>query len=103
MKEFSDSAAPGAFVADLIPPLARLPVWMQWWRKRALGYQERQTRIWMRHWSTLKQMMSEKRAPECFVKQFMETDYQAQGISEVQGAYVAGSKFSRDCEVRELH
>lgn len=92
MKDFSESAAPGAFVADLIPPLARLPVRLQWWRKRALGYQQRQTKIWMRYWLTLKEQMKEKRAPECFVKQLMGTDYQSQGISEVQGAFIAGSK-----------
>lgn len=92
MKEFSDSTAPGAFIADLIPPLAKLPVWMQWWRARALRYQARQTKIWMKFWSNLKQQMEEKKAPECFVKQFIETDYEKNGISEIQAAYVAGSK-----------
>lgn len=92
MKEFSDSAAPGAFVADLIPPLAKIPVWMQWWRKRALGYQERQTRIWMKYWTILRRQIDEEKAPDCFVKQFIETDYEKQGISEVQAAYVAGSE-----------
>ncbi len=92
MKEFSDSAAPGAFIADLIPPLAQLPVWMQWWRKRALGYQERQTKIWMKYWTILRQQIEEKTAPECFVKQFIGTNYEKEGISEIQAAFVAGSK-----------
>ena len=92
MKEFSDSATPGAFFADLIPPLARLPTWLQWWRKRALGYQERQTKIWMKYWTTLRRQIDEKKASDCFVKQFIETDYEKQGISEIQAAYVAGSR-----------
>lgn len=95
MKEFSDSTAPGAFIADLIPPLANLPVWMQWWRKRALGYQARQSAIWMKYWTNLKYQIENKKAPDCFVKQFMETDYHKQEISELQGAYVAGSEYLR--------
>jgi hypothetical protein len=93
MKEFSDAVAPGAFIADLIPPLAQIPVWMQWWRPRALRYQTRQTAIWMKYWNSLMQQIRDGEAPECFVKQFSETDYQSQGISDIQAAYVAGSKF----------
>lgn len=93
MKEFSDSTAPGAFIADMIPPLANLPVCLQWWRKRALTYQARQKNIWMKYWTNLQQQIIAKKAPECFVKQFTETDYQAQGISDVQAAFVAGSEF----------
>ena len=91
MKEFSDSAAPGAFIADMIPPLAKLPIPLQWWRARALGYQQRQVKIWMKYWTNLMLQMDQKRAPECFVKQFAQTDYKAQDISEVQGAFVAGT------------
>lgn len=91
MKEFSDSTAPGAFVADLIPPLAKIPVFLQWWRKRALQYQKRQTTIWMKYWTTLTHLIEQKKAPECFVKHFVETDYKTQGISDVQGAFVAGT------------
>jgi hypothetical protein len=93
MKEFSENTAAGAFIADLIPPLAKLPVWMQFWRKRALKYRARQTAIWMKYWTNLKHQVANKEAPDCFVKQFMETDYQKQDISEVQGAFVAGSEW----------
>jgi hypothetical protein len=92
MKEFSDNTSPGAFIADLIPPLAKLPIWMQLWRPRAFTYQKRQTAIWMKFWLNLKEQVANKKAPECFVKQFMETEYEKQDISEVQGAFVAGSK-----------
>lgn len=91
MKEFSESVAPGAFLADMIPPLGRLPVFLQWWRKRALRYQQRQATIWMKYWTDLKAQIDQKNAPECFVKQFAETDYRAQGISELQCAFVAGT------------
>lgn len=93
MKDFSDNAKPGAHIADLIPPLAEIiPEPFQWWRKSALALQERQSKIWLKYWTSLKKLVDEKKAPECFVKQFMATDYQKQGISEIQAAFVAGSK-----------
>jgi hypothetical protein len=92
MKEFSDAAAPGAFLADLIPPLADIiPVPLQWWRSKALKYQERQTASWMKYWNALQDQLVKGNAPKCFVKQFSESGYKAQGISDVQAAYVAGS------------
>ncbi|KAL3426712.1 hypothetical protein PVAG01_00221 [Phlyctema vagabunda] len=99
MKEFSEAAAPGAFIADMIPPLAEIiPVPLQWWRSRALRYQKRQTTIWMKYWNTLKEQIKEGKAPECFVKQFSESDYQEQGISEIQAAYVAGTMIEAGSE-----
>lgn len=93
MKEFSDATAPGAFVADMIPPLASIiPLGLQWWRPRAQRYSRRQTNLWMKYWTDLRRAINEKRAPDCFVKQFAETDYIKQGIDEVQAAYVAGSE-----------
>ncbi|KAL6405169.1 cytochrome p450 [Ilyonectria robusta] len=90
MKDFSDAAAPGAFVADLFPPLARIPVWLQWWRPRALRAYNKQKKTWMKYWNRLKAEVDEKRAPECFVKQFLEMDFEKQGITEVQASFVAG-------------
>lgn len=92
MEDFSKAAAPGAFIADMIPPLANLPSWMQWWKSRAEAHYNRQVTIWMKFWTNLKAQMAEKKAPECFVRQFAETDYSKQGISEIQAAFVAGSK-----------
>ncbi|KAF4545865.1 Cytochrome p450 protein [Lasiodiplodia theobromae] len=92
MKDFTENMPPtNAFLPDLVPPLAKLPTWMQWWRKPALAMQKRQTAIWTRYWRTLLQQMEEGKAPECFVKQFIETEYQKQDISEMQAAWVAGS------------
>ena len=91
MKEFSDSTAPGAFLADLIPPLAKIPISLQWWRARAVKYQPRQVKIWTKLWNNLMVQIDTKSAPECFVKQFAETDYKKQDIGEVQAAFVAGT------------
>ena len=49
-------------------------------------------------WSGLTEQMEAKTAPECFLKGFREGDFKKQGISDIQGAFVAGSRcpFSSD-------
>lgn len=91
MSDFSAIAAPGAYLADTVPPLGRLPKSLQWWRKGLQPYFDRQARLWMSFWSSLKTQMETKQAPECFVKQLIESDYEAQGITEIQAAFLAGS------------
>jgi hypothetical protein len=45
----------------------------------------------MRLWSGLTAQMEAKTALECFLKGFKEGDFKRQGISDIQGAFVAGS------------
>jgi hypothetical protein len=89
----SESTKPGAFLANAIPPLAKLPIPLQWWRKRGLEYLERQKTLWMRLWSQLTEQMEAKTAPECFLKGFREGDFKKQGTRDIQGAFVAGSRY----------
>ncbi|KAL1642590.1 hypothetical protein SLS58_005359 [Diplodia intermedia] len=99
MKDFTENMPPtNGFLPDLVPPLAKLPTWLQWWRKPALAMQKRQTAIWTKYWRTLRQQMETDTAPECFVKQFIETDYRTQDISEIQAAWVAGTMIEAGSE-----
>lgn len=93
MQEFSEATEPGKYIAETFPVLAILPKWMQWWRKSALQSFHRQAAIWIKYWTRLKEQIDSKQAPECFVKQFIETDYEKNGISELQASFVAGSTF----------
>ena len=90
MHEFSEYAAPGQFIAEVFPPLAKLPVPLQWWRKRALRYYKRQENIWQKLFWELKDKMDKGKAPECFVKQMIESEFQKEGISQLQAAFVSG-------------
>ncbi|KAF2636660.1 cytochrome P450 [Massarina eburnea CBS 473.64] len=91
MSDFSNVAAPGAYLADTLPPLGRLPLRLQWWRKPLKPLFDRQAKLWMSFWTSLKTQMDTKQAPECFVKQVIESKYEKQGISELQAAFLAGS------------
>jgi hypothetical protein len=92
LAEFGEASSPTRWWAEIIPPLSNLPEWMQWWRPEALRFQQRQNKVWMGYWQTLKKKIEEGTAPECFVKQFAESNYQDKGIDEMQAAYTAGSK-----------
>ena len=94
MEEFSNAAVPGKYLAETFPLLNRLPLWMQWWRKDALHSFNRQAVIWMKYWNRLRKQMDQGEAPACFVKQFIETDFEKNGISELQASFVAGSKWA---------
>lgn len=98
MEEFSISATPGYFLADTFPPLAKLPVFLQPWRRQAAVYFERQAKIWMRYWSTLSSQIAAGNAPACFVKQFKETGYESLNISELQAAFLAGTMIEAGSE-----
>lgn len=91
MTDFSNVAAPGAYIADTITPLGRLPPHLQWWRKGLKPLFDRQANLWMSLWSSLKTQVETKQAPECFVKQVIESNYASQGITELQAAFLAGS------------
>lgn len=92
LNDFSQAAQPGAYIADTFPPLDKLPKALQWWRPSAEAAFERQKKTWMRYWNRLQVLLAENRAPECFVKQLVETTLEKQGISEVEAGFAAGCK-----------
>jgi cytochrome P450 len=91
MNDFSVVAKPGSYLADALPFFGNLPRQLQWWRKGLQPLFDKQANLWMSFWSSLKTQMETKQAPECFAKQFIESGYEKQGISELQAAFLAGS------------
>jgi cytochrome P450 len=98
MNDFSIVAKPGTYLADALPFLGNLPPRLQWWREGLKPLFDKQANLWMSFWTSLKTQMETKQAPECFVKQFIESDYEKQGISELQAAFLAGSMIEAGSE-----
>ncbi|CBX95800.1 hypothetical protein IAQ61_004634 [Plenodomus lingam] len=98
MADFSVIAKPGHYLADTLPFLGALPRRLQWWRKPLQPYFQKQANLWMSFFSSLKTQMETKSAPECFVKQLVDSDYASQGISELQAAFLAGSMIEAGSE-----
>jgi phenylalanine-4-hydroxylase len=91
MKELSLAAPPFGFLADTFPILLKLPMWMQTWRKRAAEYYRHQEELWTRLFEELKTHIAEGVAPDCFVKQLIETDLTKSNVSDIEAAFVSGS------------
>ncbi|KAL8719644.1 MAG: hypothetical protein Q9225_003366 [Loekoesia sp. 1 TL-2023] len=89
-KLLSKVSKPGAFIEDMIPPLARLPEWLQPGRKRALAFAEPILDAKMRLWNRLKGEVTSGSAPPSFGKELMGSDYKAQGLNDEDAAWIIG-------------
>lgn len=96
MDELSVAGQPLGFIANDFPILYKLPECMHWWKKRASAMRDRQTRIWSRHWATLKAQLKEGKAPPCFARSFLESAMKGGGIAEEEGMYLGGSELILD-------
>ncbi|KAK2735176.1 hypothetical protein FQN55_002266 [Onygenales sp. PD_40] len=87
-----NTSRPGAFLVDEIPPLARLPAWLQPGRKRAQLAAKDVLDIKMGLWHRLKKQHEAGKAPHCFARQILENKEQwySQGLNEEDLAWVAG-------------
>jgi hypothetical protein len=92
LMNFSTTLGRGAFIVDEFPIMARLiPKSLQWWRPYGEKLHKLEATLWLRLWRELETKMENGTAPFCYVRGFMEQKYKEMGVSELQGAYVAGS------------
>lgn len=86
------TSRPGAFLVDELPPLARLPTWLQPGRRRAEEAAKEVLAIKMNLWRRLEAQHAEGRAPPCFARGIAESKdaWRAQGLDDEDLAWVAG-------------
>ncbi|KAI4159128.1 MAG: hypothetical protein LQ342_006832 [Letrouitia transgressa] len=89
-KTLGKVSKPGAFIEDMIPPLAALPPWLQPGRKKAEAFAEPVLSAKMRLWNHLKMEVNFGKAPPSFGKELMESDYKAQGLKDEDAAWICG-------------
>ena len=82
----------GTFIEDEIPPLAKLPTWMQPSRKKALEHAQWVLWVKMRMWNTLQADFDRGAAPPCYGADIMRSDYASQGLVKEDCAWIAGGK-----------
>ncbi|KAK7700123.1 hypothetical protein SLS64_011141 [Diaporthe eres] len=98
MSDFAESTVPYQFVADLLPFIAKLPTALHWWKGKARYYYDRQVHLWMKLWNQLSAKIVEGRAPECFVTKWQLTDKESSGITDLEGAFTAGTMIEAGSE-----
>ncbi|KKA24419.1 Cytochrome P450 CYP2 subfamily [Rasamsonia emersonii CBS 393.64] len=86
------TSRPGAFIVDEVPPLARLPKWLQPGRKTAEAAAKEVLDIKMGLWRRLEKQLEEGKAPHCYAREILERreSWYAQGLNEEDLAWVAG-------------
>ncbi|KAF2688363.1 O-methylsterigmatocystin oxidoreductase [Lentithecium fluviatile CBS 122367] len=80
----------GTFIEDELPPLARLPTWLQPSRKKALAHAGWMLWVKMRMWNTLQDQFDLGAAPNCYGADMLKSDYAAQGLKKEDCAWIAG-------------
>lgn len=79
------------FLVDQYPILEKLPNQLQWWRYKWEGFHQKELELWRGLWSRLKKQLEGGTRTDCFAERLMEEDVPKLGISEDQGAYMAGT------------
>ncbi|KAK4944644.1 hypothetical protein LTR10_016078 [Elasticomyces elasticus] len=91
LDNFTNVSAPGAFMVDSFPSLARLPEsWFGNWRTRGRKMFEHDSRVYLDLWENLKKEVDAGTAEECFCKDFYVNDPAKSGINDLQAAYTCG-------------
>lgn len=92
LMNFSTVVARGAYLVEEFPILAKvIPRSLQWWRPYGERLHSLEANLWLRLWRQLAAKMESGTADFCYVRGFMEQKYKEMGVSELQGAYIAGS------------
>ena len=86
------TSRPGAFIVDEVPPLARLPTWLQPGQKEAKQAAKEVLDIKMGLWRRLEQQVASGKAPHCYAREIFENreSWYAQGLTREDLAWVAG-------------
>jgi hypothetical protein len=92
LMNFSKVLTRGAFIVEEYPILAKvIPRQLQWWRPYGEKLHQLEATLWLRLWRELAVKVENGTADFCYVRGFMEQKYKEMGVSELQGAYVAGT------------
>ncbi|MCJ1447440.1 MAG: hypothetical protein MMC23_007951 [Stictis urceolatum] len=101
LQDFSEITMSQPFLADLFPPLASIPEYLQWWRPRALATRARQSKVWLRYWEDLKAETNTETTGRCLAGDWLRHFSHNPGaelIDEQQWAFFAGTMLEAGSE-----
>lgn len=80
----------GVFVEDEVPPLLRLPVWLQQSYKKAKEYSKVLLDGKLHNWNRLQVEVNNGTCIPCFSRTLVESDFREQGLVEADAAWIVG-------------
>ena len=90
LERFSDVRRPGAYLVDTFPELANFPLFdlISSWRRVGNEYHRKDYEIYKEFWDTMVKEIEKGKAQHSFGREFVQSDYKAMGIDDVQAAYI---------------
>ena len=88
---------PGAFIEDTVPLLGKLPNLLKPSYRKARGYAPIIHRGKMRAWNRVKEEVKSGNAVDSFGKNLALSDYEAQGLTDLDCAWIVGGMFATQC------
>jgi hypothetical protein len=95
LERFSDVRRPGAYLVDTFPELANFRLFdlISPWRRIGNEYHQKDYEIYKEFWDIMVKEIENGKAQHSFGKEFVQSDYKAMGIDDVQAAYIWYSLF----------
>ncbi|KDR69689.1 hypothetical protein GALMADRAFT_230616 [Galerina marginata CBS 339.88] len=93
----SNACIPGTSMVDIFPSMNRLPIWMVKWKRNALEWHERETKMFEGFYTDVGKNIGEGRALSSFTSSLIENQA-TNKLSVKEAAWLAGIMFSAGAE-----
>jgi hypothetical protein len=82
---------PGSFLVDTFPSLASVPLFNMFsnWQKIGEEIHKRDSEVFLSFWNQMLKEVEAGTAPHSFGRDFVQSNYKAQGLDELDAAYTA--------------
>lgn len=82
---------PGSFLVDTFPSLAEMPLFNMFsnWQKVGAEIHKADSEVFMSFWRQMLKEVEAGTAPHSFGRDFVQSNYKAQGLDELDAAYTA--------------
>jgi hypothetical protein len=89
LDRFRTFRRPGSFLVDTFPALATNPVFNLFsnWHETGEEIHKADSNVFMYFWKQMKKEVEAGVAPHSFGREFVQSDYEAQGLDELDAAY----------------
>lgn len=99
LNRFVTYRRPGSFLVDTFPSLASIPLfnYLSSWQKVGAEIHKRDSEVFLSFWNQMRKEIEAGTAPHSFGRDFVQSNYRAQGLDELDAAYTAWDPLDISC------
>jgi hypothetical protein len=89
LDRFRTFRRPGSFIVDTFPSLANNPIFnmLSDWQDIGADIHKKDSEVFMSFWTQMKREVEAGVAPHSFGREFVQSDYERQGLDQLDAAY----------------